>query len=116
MPGPTDTAVIRLSASPRVKTIRAQVVHVRATAMAMATEAAVGTGVGTILSLFSSGLFGPPLRVEGHTCPSCLGGAVQRIRRQGVLERLILAALRCRPYRCIACECKFYDRPLNRPR
>ena len=46
-----------------------------------------------------------------HSCPQCSSADIYRSRRQGLVEKYILPALRLRPYRCIDCNNRFYDFP-----
>ena len=50
-----------------------------------------------------------------HVCPKCQSGAIARVARGDVLERLILMLRRKRPYRCLDCDYRFYDRPVSKP-
>jgi hypothetical protein len=43
-------------------------------------------------------------------CPVCGSHFFARSHRRGFFERHILRALRIRPYRCNACDCRFYCR------
>jgi DNA-directed RNA polymerase subunit RPC12/RpoP len=52
----------------------------------------------------------------GHVCPKCGSKIIDRVKRQDLLERLVLF-LRCkRVYRCLDCDYRFYDRPQTKPR
>ena len=50
-----------------------------------------------------------------HVCPKCQSRAIARVARGDVLERLILMLRRKRPYRCLDCDYRFYDRPVSKP-
>lgn len=52
-------------------------------------------------------------RVRTHKCPGCLSWMVARSSLQGLLERLILKLLTRRPYRCLECGVRFYDRSIS---
>jgi hypothetical protein len=41
-------------------------------------------------------------------CPECQSHRIRRSRRRGVLESRILAALFIRPFRCLACDRRFF--------
>ena len=43
-------------------------------------------------------------------CPRCRGQEVYRSQRRGIVERYVLRALQIRPYRCVACDNRFYSR------
>ena len=45
-----------------------------------------------------------------HCCPKCRSYEVERAARKGVGERLLLLMARQRPYRCMHCGHRFYDR------
>jgi|GEM_PF-2435492 len=51
---------------------------------------------------------------RGRRCPSCGGTLVHRDLARGWRERLRGALLGSRPYRCVDCGHRFWDRP--RPR
>lgn len=51
----------------------------------------------------------PPNRSTRHSCPAC-GGRVRRSRRNGLVERVFLRVLFIRPYRCLTCDRRFYDK------
>lgn len=46
-----------------------------------------------------------------HRCPDCGGGFAQRRTPRGQVERLRAALTGRRPYRCLQCGRRFYDRP-----
>jgi hypothetical protein len=41
-------------------------------------------------------------------CPCCRGKEVYRSHRRGIVERYVLRAVQVRPYRCAACDNRFY--------
>jgi len=43
-------------------------------------------------------------------CPSCRSQEVSRSHRRGLAERYLLSFLQIRPYRCAACDHRFYGR------
>jgi hypothetical protein len=45
-----------------------------------------------------------------HRCPRCHGLRIERVKRRGLYERLILPLLRRRAYRCRDCSERFHDR------
>jgi len=45
-----------------------------------------------------------------HRCPKCLAFEIERSSRKGLVERLLLLLAHQRPYRCLKCEHRFYDR------
>jgi len=45
-----------------------------------------------------------------HRCPKCGAGEIERSARRGPVERIRLLLARQRPYRCVKCEHRFYDR------
>ena len=45
-----------------------------------------------------------------HRCPSCQSREVERTARRGILERVFLLLVGQRPYRCLNCHRRFYDR------
>jgi DNA-directed RNA polymerase subunit RPC12/RpoP len=47
----------------------------------------------------------------GHTCPKCGSKIIDRVKRQDLLERLVLFLRRKRVYRCLDCDYRFYDSP-----
>jgi len=44
-----------------------------------------------------------------RTCPACKSNNVRRSMRRGVLEILVLRLLLLRPYRCDACNYRYYS-------
>jgi DNA-directed RNA polymerase subunit RPC12/RpoP len=45
-----------------------------------------------------------------HRCPSCRSYEIERVGRKGFGERVLLLLARQRPYRCLRCSHRFYDR------
>jgi hypothetical protein len=45
-----------------------------------------------------------------HRCPKCRGFEIERSSRKGLFERVLLLLAQQRPYRCLKCEHRFYDR------
>jgi hypothetical protein len=45
-----------------------------------------------------------------HRCPKCRSHDIERTSRRGVRERVVLLMSRRRPYRCLRCSHRFYDR------
>ncbi len=45
-----------------------------------------------------------------HRCPECGAFEIERSSRRGVVERVRLLLARQRPYRCLKCDHRFYDR------
>ncbi|HZF05182.1 MAG TPA: hypothetical protein VE932_12710 [Patescibacteria group bacterium] len=45
-----------------------------------------------------------------HRCPKCRAVEIERSARRGLVERIRLLLARQRPYRCVKCEHRFYDR------
>jgi DNA-directed RNA polymerase subunit RPC12/RpoP len=41
-------------------------------------------------------------------CPECLSRVIHRSRRQGIIEHYVLPFLLSRPFRCVACDARFY--------
>ena len=52
-------------------------------------------------------------RVRTHKCPDCLSWMVARSSLQGLLERLLFRLFTRRPYRCLECGVRFYDRSIS---
>jgi hypothetical protein len=50
------------------------------------------------------------LHAGQRVCPSCGSQHLSRSHRRGLLERYFLTAFRIRPYRCGACDRRFYGR------
>ena len=48
------------------------------------------------------------LRKRAVRCPYCLGTDVRESRRRNLVERVLLAVLMLRRYRCLACCGRFY--------
>jgi DNA-directed RNA polymerase subunit RPC12/RpoP len=48
------------------------------------------------------------LRNNRKACPSCGSREVTRSHRRGIAERYVLPTVRIRPYRCAACDRRFY--------
>ncbi len=51
-----------------------------------------------------------------HTCPKCGSKIIDRVKREDLLERLLLMLRRKHVYRCRDCDYRFYDRPQTKPR
>jgi hypothetical protein len=51
-----------------------------------------------------------PLHPSRKTCPSCGSHQLSRSHRRGIIERYVLRALEIRPFRCTACDARFYGR------
>jgi hypothetical protein len=51
--------------------------------------------------------------VRLHQCPRCASYVVNRNRQTGVLERCLLSLFGIRPYLCVECGCRFWDRLLG---
>jgi hypothetical protein len=49
----------------------------------------------------------------GHRCPDCGAGYAERRTPRSLVERLRAALTGQRPYRCLQCGRRFYDRPVN---
>jgi DNA-directed RNA polymerase subunit RPC12/RpoP len=47
-----------------------------------------------------------------HTCPGCGGREIERVPRRRTLDRLVRLVGRA-VYRCLACDRRFYDRPIT---
>jgi ribosomal protein L37AE/L43A len=45
-----------------------------------------------------------------HSCPSCGSESVRRSYRVGFVEKVFYRLVGLRPYRCTACETRFFDR------
>jgi ribosomal protein L37AE/L43A len=45
-----------------------------------------------------------------HSCPSCGSESVRRSYRVGLIEKIFYRLIGLRPYRCTACETRFFDR------
>jgi len=45
-----------------------------------------------------------------HRCPKCGAFEIERSSRKGLVERVRSLLARQRPYRCLKCEHRFYDR------
>jgi hypothetical protein len=43
-------------------------------------------------------------------CPNCESAQVHQSRRKGIVERVILAVLFVRPFRCERCDQRFFRR------
>jgi DNA-directed RNA polymerase subunit RPC12/RpoP len=48
------------------------------------------------------------------SCPRCGSRRFTRSHRRGIAERFVLRALQIRPYRCAACDGRFYSREMPR--
>jgi hypothetical protein len=48
-----------------------------------------------------------------HLCPKCESDAVERIRRRGIVVRILTLFSGRRRYRCLDCTHVFYDYPLT---
>jgi len=48
-----------------------------------------------------------------HQCPHCGSDLVRRDHRKGLFERWALRLLGTRPYHCVECGRRFWDRPLG---
>jgi hypothetical protein len=46
-----------------------------------------------------------------HRCPRCHGVRIERVARQGLIERFVLPLILRRVYRCRECSERFHDRP-----
>jgi hypothetical protein len=46
-------------------------------------------------------------------CPECHGLRIHRSRRRGLLESRLFAMLFIRPFRCLACDHRFFRWSLN---
>ena len=49
-----------------------------------------------------------PSNVKPRRCPRCQSQATYRSARRGFFESLLLSALPMRPFRCRACDLRFY--------
>ena len=49
-----------------------------------------------------------------HVCPNCKSTVITRSVPKDAKDRLMLALRRKRPYRCLDCNHRFYDRPLRK--
>ena len=49
-----------------------------------------------------------------HVCPNCHGKAITRSLPKDARDRLMLKFAGKRPYRCLDCNHRFYDRPLSK--
>jgi len=47
------------------------------------------------------------------SCPLCRSKRIHRSRRKGVMERVILAMIFIRPFRCERCDSRFFRRSLS---
>ena len=47
------------------------------------------------------------------SCPLCQSKRIHKSRRQGILERAILAMIYVRPFRCERCDFRFYRWSFN---
>jgi uncharacterized protein with PIN domain len=45
-----------------------------------------------------------------HRCPNCRSYEIERASRKGVGERVLLLLAWQKPYRCLKCGSRFYDR------
>ena len=54
--------------------------------------------------------------MEGHRCPRCGTVRAERRTARSYRERAALAVLGLHPYKCVACDRRFLDRPLARGR
>lgn len=52
-----------------------------------------------------------PSMKAAHPCPTCVSSAVHRDLPRSRFERWILPLFERRPYRCVDCGHRFYDRP-----
>ena len=50
-------------------------------------------------------------RESVHRCPRCRGLEIEQAPRKNTLERVFLALVRQRAYRCRRCDRRFYDIP-----
>jgi hypothetical protein len=41
-------------------------------------------------------------------CPVCGGKRIYRSRRKGIVERRLLTLIFIKPFRCKACDCRFF--------
>ncbi len=41
-------------------------------------------------------------------CPLCHSERIHQSRRKGILEKIMLAVLFVRPFRCERCDCRFF--------
>jgi hypothetical protein len=55
-----------------------------------------------------------PTLDTAHRCPGCGAGHAERRTPRSFLERAATALTGHRPYRCLDCGRRFYDRPLER--
>jgi DNA-directed RNA polymerase subunit RPC12/RpoP len=55
-------------------------------------------------------MVGSQERQHVHRCPQCHSHEIERAARKGVGERMFLLLARQRPYRCLKCGSRFYDR------
>jgi predicted Zn-ribbon and HTH transcriptional regulator len=46
-------------------------------------------------------------------CPRCQSEHIRRSRRKGIIEKRILAMLFVRPFRCEACDYRFFRWSIN---
>jgi DNA-directed RNA polymerase subunit RPC12/RpoP len=56
-----------------------------------------------------------PAALRAHRCPRCGHRGIERASRRGAVEELLLPLVGLRPYRCLRCLRRFYDRPRGRP-
>jgi transposase-like protein len=42
------------------------------------------------------------------SCPECESANIHKSRRRGIVERIILASIFVRPFRCEKCDSRFY--------
>lgn len=52
--------------------------------------------------------------MENPRCPHCEGKDVRRSPRRGFFELILLSSISVRPFRCQACDARFYGLKLNR--
>jgi DNA-directed RNA polymerase subunit RPC12/RpoP len=55
-----------------------------------------------------------PVALHAHQCPRCGHREIERASRRGLMEEMLLPLLGLRPYRCVRCLRRFYDRPQGR--
>jgi hypothetical protein len=46
--------------------------------------------------------------INSSLCPNCASKAIHRSKRKGLLERILYTALFISPYRCDACDERFF--------
>ena len=60
------------------------------------------------LPIGSPGYPNAPKNGVRRTCPHCGSDEVYRSRARGIIERHVVRVLRFFPYRCFACDRRFY--------